>query len=110
MTKFQLGIEMSIGNIPNNLIGQNNSMPGISNKNKNKKNKEKQMNYFKDAIKYFQECKNINSSLGINQIKIIYSLIMISKCYIQLNDYKNSIININKALSYYFKFYKTFKE
>ena len=110
MTKFQLGNEMIIGNIPNNLIGQNNNIPGNYNKNKNKKNKEKQMNYFKDAIKYFQECKNINSSLGINQIKIIYSLIMISKCYIQLNDYKNSIININEALSYYFKFSKTFKE
>ena len=79
-------------------------------KNKTKKNKEKINTYFKDAIKYFQECKNINSLLGINQIKIIYSLIMISKCHVQLNDYKNAMTSINEALSLYFEFSQTFKE
>ena len=99
MTKFKLGSEIN----PNNLT------PG-TNKNKIKKEKEKKMNYFKESIKYFNTCKNINVSLGINQIKIIYSLIMISKCYIQLNDYKNAIININEALSLFFEFSKSFKD
>ena len=35
---------------------------------------------------------------------------MISKCYVQLNDYKNAIENINEALSLYFEFSQTFKE
>ena len=105
MTKFKLGSEIASGH---NNEEQNNI--GAGNKNKAKKNKEKVINYFKDAINYFQECKNINSSLGINQIKIIYSLIMISKCYLQLNDYKNSIESINEALSLYFEFSQTFKE
>ena len=48
--------------------------------------------------------------IGINQIKIIYSLIMISKYYIQLNDYPNSINNINEALSLFFEFSKSFKD
>ena len=105
MTKFKLGSEIfsDSGDLAQNNIG-------AGNKNKTKKNKEKVINYFKDAINYFQECKNINSSLGINQIKIIYSLIMISKCYLQLNDYKNSIESINEALSLYFEFSQTFKE
>jgi len=99
MTKFKLGTEIN----PNNLT------PG-TNKAKIKKEKEKKINYFKDSIKYFNKCKNINISLGINQIKIIYSLIMISKCYIQLNEYKNAIININEALTLFFEFSKTFKD
>jgi len=99
MTKFKLGTEVN----PNNLA------PG-TNKAKIKKEKEKKINYFKDSIKYFNKCKNINVSLGINQIKIIYSLIMISKCYIQLNEYKNAIININEALTLFFEFSKTFKD
>ena len=103
MTKFKLGSEINSSHHP-----QNN--PGAANKNKNKKIKEKKMNYFKEAIKYFQECHDINALLGINQIKNIYSLIMISKCYAQLNDYKNGIISINEALSLYFKFSKTFKD
>ena len=97
MTKFKLG---------NEIILEINKQ----NKNKVKKNKDKMINLLKDAIKYFQECKNINSLLGINQIKIIYSLIMISKSYIHLNDYKNAITNINEALSLYFEFSQTFKE
>ena len=99
MTKFKLGSE----------INPNNITPG-TNKNKIKKEKEKRINYFKESIKYFNKCKNINVSLGINQIKIIYSLIMISKCYIQLNEYSNAITNINEALSLFFEFSKTFKD
>ena len=93
MTKFKLGSEIN----PNNLT------PG-TNKNKIKKEKEKKMNYFKESIKYFNKCKSINVSLGINQIKIIYSLIMISKCYIQLNDYKNAIIKLKKLCPYFLNF------
>jgi len=100
MTKFKLGSE----------INSDKNNAGPANKNKSKNNKDKINNYFKDAIKYFQECKNINSLLGINQIKIIYSLIMISKCYVHLNDYKNAIANINEALSLYFEFSQTFKD
>ena len=104
MNKFKLGSEINSGhnNSPNNA--------GEINKNKIKKMKEKKINYFKDAIKYFQECHNINSLLGINQIKIIYSLIMISKCYIELDDYKSAIININDALTLYFEFSQAFKD
>ena len=78
--------------------------------NKNKKNKEKRDKYFHEAIKYFKECGNINNLLGINSIKNIYSLIMISKCYLNLNDYKNSIIHISEALSLYFNFSKIFNK
>ena len=35
---------------------------------------------------------------------------MISKCYLSLRDYKNSIININEALYSYYQFSKTFNE
>ena len=101
MTKFKLGSE--INNIN---IGQNTAIA----KNKSKKDNEKRKNYFKEAIKYFIECKNINIMLGINQIKNIYCLIMISKCYIQLNEYSNSINNINEALSLFFEFSKSFKD
>ena len=99
LTKFKLGSE----------INTNNLSPG-TNKNKIQKEKDKKKTYFKEAIKYFTKCKNINSLLGINQIKIIYSLIMISKCHIQLNDYKYAITNINEALSLFFEFSKSFKE
>ena len=99
MTKYKLGNE-------NN--NENNAQNNIGGTNKNKKNKERKVNYLKDAIKCFEECHNINILLGINKIKAIYSLIMITKCYIQLNDYKNAIININEALSLYFQFSETF--
>ena len=99
MVKFKLGFEINL-----------NSLTPGTNKNILKKEKEKKMSYFKDAIKYFNQCKSINISLGINQIKIIYSLIMISKCYTQLNEYKNAIININEALSLFFEFSKSFKD
>ena len=35
---------------------------------------------------------------------------MISKCYIELNDYKSAIININDALTLYFEFSQAFKD
>ena len=35
---------------------------------------------------------------------------MISKCYLHLKDYKNSIININEALNLYFRFSKIFND
>ena len=114
MTKFKLGHEMN-----NNNNNQNNSSitPGgnigvgaTGNKNKTQKDKDKRINYFKEAINYFTECKNINILLGINPIKVIYSLIMISKCYIQLNDYKQAMNNINEALSLYFELSKSFKD
>ena len=108
MTKFKLGSELI--NNENLNTGSNNITATVVNKTKIKKEKEKKKKYFKDAIKYFTECKNINTLLGINQIKIIYSLIMISKSYIQLNDYRNSIININEALNLFFEFSKSFKE
>ena len=92
-------------------IGINNEQRNnIFDDDKIKRKKEKRKKYLNEAIKYFQECKSINKLLGINQIKIIYSLIMISKCYLNLNDYKNSINNINAALNLYFDFSKIFKE
>ena len=112
MTKFKLGYEL---NNPNTNANTSSLTPGGNlgaggNKNRIKKDKDKRINYFKEAITYFSECKNINTALGINQIKVIYSLIMISKCYIQLNDYKNAINNINEALSLFFELSKSFKD
>ena len=113
MTKFKLGYEMNNSNTNTNTSsltpGGNSGVPG-GNKNRTKKDKDKIINYFKEAINYFNECKNINTLLGINQIKVIYSLIMISKCYIQLNDYKNSINSINEALTLFFELSKSFKD
>ena len=105
MTEFKLGNELNINNNNSN-INQTN----LVNKNKYQKEKEKKMNYYKEAIKLFKECKNINTLLGINKLKIIYCLIMISKSYIQLNDYKHAINNINEALSLFFEFSRSFKD
>ena len=114
MTKFKLGHEMNnSNNNPNNSSitpGGNLGMEAAGNKNKTQKDKDKRINYFKEAINYFTECKNINISLGINPIKVIYSLIMISKCHIQLNDSKEAMNNINEALSLYFELSKSFKD
>ena len=78
MTKFKLGNEINTSSANNNMNVGTNVYNQIPNKNKIKKDKDKKINLYKDAIKYFKKCKNINISLGINQIKIIYSLIMIS--------------------------------
>ena len=112
MTKFKLGHEMNNNNNNANIssLTQVGNAGLGANKNKMKKDKDKKINYFKEAINLFTECKNINILLGINQIKVIYSLIMISKCYMQLNDYKNSINNINEALSLFFELSKSFKD
>ena len=97
MTKFKLGLEISKGkNI--------NQEGGIIDKKKVKRN------FFKEAINYFNECKKINTMLGINQIKVIYILIMISKCYSKLNDYRQAMNNINEALSLFFELSKSFKD
>ena len=101
MTKYKLGIEMN---------KNKNQDGGIIDKKKLKRDNEKKINYFKEAINYFNQCKNINLMLGINQIKVIYILIMISKCYSQLNDYRQSMNNINEALSLFFELSKTFKD
>jgi hypothetical protein len=56
------------------------------------------------------ECKNISSLLGTDTIREIFSLIMISKCYIELKNYKESMININEALILYTDLQKSFKD
>ena len=101
MTRYKLANEIS---------KENSDVVSRPNKINNKREKEKRDNYPNEAIKNFNECKNINKLFGKNQIKIIYSLIMISKCYLSLRDYKNSIININEALYSYYQFSKTFNE
>ena len=103
MTKFKIASSLNTNNI-------NHNVSALQNKKNIKKDKHKRIDYFKEAINHFIECKNINILLGINQIKVIYSLIMISKCYIQLNDYKNAINSINEALSLFFEFSKSFKD
>ena len=92
MNKYKLGSEL------------------VNKLDKDKKYKEKKEKYFKDAIKYFKESNDINELLGINQIKLIYSLITVTKCYIYLKDYKNAIFNIDSALSLYFNFSKSFND
>ena len=70
----------------------------IKSNNDKKYNKEKAKLRIEEAIKYFEKCKNISISLGTDTIRQIFSLIMISKCYIELKNYKESMININEAL------------
>ena len=65
---------------------------------------------YEEAIKYFTECKNISMLLGTDTIREIFSLIMISKCYIELKNYKESMININEALLLYSDLQKSFKD
>ena len=75
-----------------------------------KYNKENGKKRYEEAIKYFIECKNISILLGTDTIRQIFSLIMISKCYIELKNYKESMININEALLLYSDLQKTFKD
>ena len=82
------------------------------NENKNKKynnNKENNKNY-EEAIKYFIESKKISVLLGIDTIRLIFSLIMISKCYLELKNYKESMLNINEALLFLSDIKKAFKD
>ena len=82
------------------------------NNNDNKKNNKNELikKRYEEAIKYFIECKNISSLLGTDTIREIFSLIMISKCYIELKNYKESMININEALLLYTDLQKSFKD
>ena len=76
----------------------------------NKKNNEDIKKRYEDAIKYFTECKNISSLLGTDIIREIFSLIMISKCYTELKNYKESMININEALLLFLDLQNSFKD
>ena len=79
--------------------------------NSNKKyNKEKAKLRIEEAIKYFDKCKNISISLGTDTIRQIFSLIMISKCYIELKNYNESMININEALLIFSELQKSLKD
>ena len=90
----------------------------IYNQEKSKKNNKENKNInnenikkrYEEAIKYFTESKNISSLLGTDTIREIFSLIMISKCYIELKNYKESMININEALLLYTDLQKSFKD
>jgi len=75
-----------------------------------KYNKDNAKKRYEEAIKYFIECKNISILLGTDIIRQIFSLIMISKCYIELKNYKESMININEALLLYSDLQKAFKD
>ena len=88
---------------------QNNNNNNNNNDNKKVNNETSQRRY-EEAIKYFNECKNISSLLGTDTIREIFSLIMISKCYIELKNYKESMININEALILYTDLQKSFKD
>jgi len=88
----------------------------IYNQEKVKSNNNKKFNNvytnkrYEEAIKYFIECKNISSLLGIDIIRQIFSLIIISKCYIELKNYKESMININEALLIFSDLNNAFKD
>ena len=82
----------------------------IKSKNDKKYQKEKNIKRYEEAIKYFTECKNISISLGIDIIRQIFSLIMISKCFNELENYKDSMININEALLLFSDLQNTFKD
>ena len=75
-----------------------------------KYNKENTKLRIEEAIKYFDECKNISILFGTDTIRQIFSLIMISKCYVELKNYKESMININEALLLYSDLQKSFKD
>ena len=78
--------------------------------NHKKYNQENGNKKYEEAIKYFLECKNISSLLGIDLIRQIFSLIMISKCYLEIKRYKESMENINEALFLFSDIQKAFKD
>ena len=109
MCLYKIGISniqnkrKSIKNNINNL----NSMKNFKIQNNNVKNN----NYnFINAIKDFEECRNINRTLGSNPIKEIFSLIMIAKCNLELSEHKNAISSLSKALELFFEIEKIFKD
>ena len=91
---------------------------GLNIYNQEKMKKENDKNYnkevgkmkFEESIEYFIECKNISSLLGLDSIRKIFSLIMISKCYLELKNYKESMININEALLIFYDLQNAFKD
>ena len=86
---------------------KNNSTQNNDNKKNNKETKKKR---YEEAIKYLTECKNISSLLGTDTIREIFSLIMISKCYIELKNYKESMVNMHEASLLYSDLQKSFKD
>ena len=61
--------------------------------NNNKKyDKEKNKKRYEEAILNFNECNNISILIGTDNIRRIFSLIMISKCYNELKNYKESMV------------------
>ena len=92
-------------NIAPNLNNNNTNLINNYNNHRNAIN-----NDFLKAIKYFDECRNINKLLGSNPIKEIFSLIMIAKCYIELKEFKSAIASTNEALDLFFELEKIFKD
>ena len=78
--------------------------------NGKKYNKENVKKKIEEAIKYFNECKNISILLGTDTIRQIFSLIMISKCNNELKNYKDSMMNLNEALLLFSDLQKLFKD
>ena len=72
--------------------------------------KESSNKRYEEAIQNFIGCKNISISLGTDTIRQIFSLIMISKCFNELKNYKESMININEALLLFSDLQKSFKD
>ena len=111
MCLYKIGIinlQKTRKSIKNN--NNNNNFNNIKNL-KFQNNKYKNNNYnFINAIKDFEECKNINRTLGSNPIKEIFSLIMIAKCNLELSEYKNAITSLSKALELFFELEKIFKD
>ena len=83
----------------------------IKKENSEKKyNNKKNIKKYEESIKYFNESKKISVLLGLDIIRQIFSLIMISKCYLELKNYKESMININEALLFYIDLRKVIKD
>ena len=74
----------------------------IYNQQKEEKNNQKLF----DAISAFNECKKINDLLNMNHIKKITFLIMIARCHIKMDNYKETLISLNHALSLYEESFK----
>ena len=75
-----------------------------------KYNKVNSRKRYEEAIKYFIKNRNISKLLGTNTISQIFSLIMISKCYLELKNYKEVMININEALLLFSDLQKALKD
>ena len=83
-----------------------------NNKNKSNifNNRKKNENYLQEAIKNFTQCREINSALGINPIIEIFSLIMMSRCYMIISNYKKAISNLTDALILFERLTEIFKD